>query len=840
MVSGTDLFLSLFNNLAIFIVLIAVYGTLINIYGISPTPMRQIVMGLCFGCFAIICMHAKIPVIEGVIVDQRNTFIALSGVFGGPLAGIISAFMAGTYRIHLGGAGVVGGVIGVFLAALAGGFVHALRDKIDTYLKAFYGALSVTIIILPGFLFFEDLQTGWTLLKAMALPYGSAVFIGIFFAGLLMARQENSYLAKAALIKSEASLRITQFIFEKASIGIYHIGPDAQIYNANQKAAQDLGYSVEELCAMSIFDIDPVLTEKEWHIIWTSKLKSGWNKFERVHRRKDGSEMPVEITTNLLQYEGKVFSVAFAQDITDRKQWENRLKYSESRYQDLFDKAPVGYVVTDISENEPYIKDANEAFLKLLGYARNDVVDAPVSRFYTEASKQKLKKRDYQRALNGGALRDERDLLTRDGRIVNTILHVHPQLDADDNVIGMRVMYLDITDRKTAEEEAKRLALALMQAQKMETIGTLAGGIAHDFNNILGAIIGFAQLAQRNSKKNPKIQKYVEQVLVACGRAKELIQQILAFSRQSNMEKQPVDIGVVIKETLKLVRASIPTSIDIQQNIRTNIGTVEANQTQIHQVVLNLCTNAAHAMAKNGGSLVVELLPTTINQRDCSHFSDIEPGQYIKLTIKDTGTGMDTKTLSRIFEPYFTTKGVGEGTGMGLALVLGIVKDHGGDITVHSKPGVGTTFHVLLPAIESISKESLTTLDRLPAGSGCVLFVDDEIPLVDIGKEMLEILGYTVETRTSPNDALKAFQANPDKYDLVITDMSMPKMSGDRLAEAIKQIRPGTPVIICTGFSRMISQVKAKKMGVASVLMKPLTLEDLAMTVNDVLGTANK
>jgi CheY-like chemotaxis protein/anti-sigma regulatory factor (Ser/Thr protein kinase) len=266
---------------------------------------------------------------------------------------------------------------------------------------------------------------------------------------------------------------------------------------------------------------------------------------------------------------------------------------------------------------------------------------------------------------------------------------------------------------------------------------------------------------------------------------------------------------------------------------------VEANQTQIHQVVLNLCTNAAHAM-RTGGKLSIELTPVKISESDRSSFSNLKAGTYLRLTVADTGHGMDPGILSRIFEPYFTTKEVGDGTGMGLAIVHGIVKDHGGDIRVYSEPGLGTTFHIYFPVIEKESKSNTSSHYDLPRGAETILLVDDEKALADIGRQLLELLGYTVETRTSPDDALEAFRAQPGRYDLLITDMTMPGMSGNRLVAEIRKTRPGIPVIICTGFSRIISPETAHEEGINAILMKPLAINDLASAVRKVLDGADK
>ncbi len=383
--------------------------------------------------------------------------------------------------------------------------------------------------------------------------------------------------------------------------------------------------------------------------------------------------------------------------------------------------------------------------------------------------------------------------------------------------------------------ETKRLQDQLLQAQKMEAIGTLAGGIAHDFNNILGAILGYAELAQTNSRDNPKVQRYIDQLCIASQRAKDLVQQILAFSRQSKSEKTPVDIGIVVKEALKLLRASIPTTIEIRQDVKLNLGTVEANQTQIHQIIMNLCTNAFHAMEKEGGQLDVDLIPVKISIGDSSIYRDLKPGQYLKLTITDTGHGMSADVISHIFEPYFTKRNAGEGTGMGLATVHGIVKNHRGAITVYSEPDTGTSFNVLLPLIKSCAEKKTEILDILPTGTEQILFVDDEKFLVDIGKELLEDLGYKVEAMNSSIDALDVFRSQPYKYDMVITDLTMPKMTGEKLAEKIKKIRPDIPIILCTGFSMRITHENIKEKGINSLLMKPLTIHELSNTIRGIL-----
>jgi len=383
--------------------------------------------------------------------------------------------------------------------------------------------------------------------------------------------------------------------------------------------------------------------------------------------------------------------------------------------------------------------------------------------------------------------------------------------------------------------QTKKLELQLVQAQKMEAIGTLAGGIAHDFNNILGAILGYTQLVQFHIPENSEAQDHIQQILKASHRAKGLVRQILAFSRQSKPEKIPVDISVIVKEVLKLLRASLPANIEINQNVKTALGTVMADQTQMHQVLINLCTNAFHAMENSGGSLEVTLAPVELSAGDAAAYQDLKLGRYLKLTVADSGCGMDASLLERIFDPYFTTKATGEGTGMGLATVHGIVEDHDGAIRVYSEPGSGTAFHVYLPCIDGEVDKKTQIPASLPTGSEQILFVDDEKLLVDIGKQMLKKLGYKVDGRTSPYEALEAFRANPDKFDMIVTDMTMPGMSGENFSKEILEIRSDTPIVICTGFSKVITAQKANEMGIKDFLMKPLTIQDLSRSVRNVL-----
>jgi len=382
----------------------------------------------------------------------------------------------------------------------------------------------------------------------------------------------------------------------------------------------------------------------------------------------------------------------------------------------------------------------------------------------------------------------------------------------------------------------KKLEAQFSQAQKMESIGTLAGGIAHDFNNILSAIMGYSELALGDAVKGTHIHKYLQQVMNASHRARDLVKQILAFSRPNVEENKPLKITPIVKEALKLLRASLPTTIEIRRDIETDLGTVLGDPSQIHQVLMNLCTNAGHAMRDKGGVLEVTLGNVELNSAFIASHPDADTGFYVKLTVRDTGHGMTPDVLERIFEPYFTTKEKGVGTGLGLSVVHGIVKNHGGIITAESESGKGTTFKVYLPFIrEQVKKPEVDIEAVLLTGHERILFVDDEQFLVDIGKRSLEHLGYQVVPRTSSIEALELFRNQPEKFDLVITDMTMPNMTGESLALELMKIRDDIPIILCTGYSERISEGRAKTLGIREFVMKPLVIRDLANIIRKVL-----
>ena len=420
----------------------------------------------------------------------------------------------------------------------------------------------------------------------------------------------------------------------------------------------------------------------------------------------------------------------------------------------------------------------------------------------------------------------------KDGELIFAEISTHPiTLNGEKFVLGIA---RDISERKRDEKERKRLEAQLQQSQKMEAIGALAGGIAHDFNNILGAVMGYAELALHEVDKSSGPYQYLTEVMHAGLRAKDLVKQILTFSHQTEQKQTPVLVRLIAKEVVKLMRASLPATIQIRHNIQSD-ALVMGDPTQIHQVIMNLCTNAGYAMQAQGGQLEVSLLEIKLDPASIADYPNLKPGPCLKLTVSDTGPGIPTHELDRIFEPFFTTKEKGEGTGMGLAVVHGIVTGHGGDVFVSSEPGQGAAFTVFLPAVERRIESTRRPETPIPTGTERILFIDDEETLANAGKHMLISLGYAVDIRTRSEEALELFNSQPDRFDLVITDMTMPILTGDQLARAMMQIRSDIPIILCTGFSTRINEEKSLAMGIRAFITKPMLKRQIGETIRKVL-----
>jgi len=521
--------------------------------------------------------------------------------------------------------------------------------------------------------------------------------------------------------------------------------------------------------------------------------------------------------------------------MTHRKQAEKDLRENEEKYKQLVNHAPAGIYEIDFATGK--LVSVNDVMCEYTGYTKNELLNMSALDFLTEESQIQLLDR-MDKLFKGEKLTGsvEYKARTKEGLEYWILINARYFYDKDGKVKRATVVAHDITELKQAEQEKERLEEQLQQAQKMEAIGTLAGGIAHDFNNILSIIIGYTELVLMNGNVDEEVRQNLKEVFNASKHARDMVKQILAFSRQNKNERKPIQVAHIVKEAIKLLRASLPATISIQEHIEKNTGIIEADPTQIQQVMMNLCTNASHAINEKDGVLKVSLSNIELDQIASANIPDLKPGSYLKLSVSDTGHGIHPNAHKKIFNPYFTTKEKEEGTGLGLAVVQGIIKSHGGAITVESEVGKGATFHVYLPTIQREVTMDEVESTALPMGQERILLVDDEQPLVEIGKQMLQRLGYTVAARTSSIEALELFKTHPDRFDLVITDIVMPNMTGEKLAEKLMGIRADIPIILCTGYSEKFTRRQASDMGIQSFLMKPLVMQDLASTVRQALS----
>jgi len=512
-------------------------------------------------------------------------------------------------------------------------------------------------------------------------------------------------------------------------------------------------------------------------------------------------------------------------DVSGRHQAQTQLQ----RLATVVEQAAETIVITDAEDVIEYV---NPTFIAKMGYLPDEVVGQTPKMFrsgrHNDAFYQSLNN-DLNRGRVWHGTLVER---CKDGTTVELETTISPVK----NDLGTTTHYVAIGRDVTHES---LLESQLRQAQKMEALGTLAGGIAHDFNNILSAVIGYTELAMQDSDEDTHAHANMVEVFKAAKRAADLVAQILTFSRRTEQERKPLLLAPIMKEALKLLRGTLPSTIDIQQTIAADCPPVLADATQMHQIIMNLCTNAYHAMREHGGILDARLEKIEFHEEKEAGQLILPPGQYARMSICDTGHGMTPDVRDRIFEPYFTTKRGRDGTGLGLATVHGIVKLHDGAVTVYSEPGEGTTFNVFLPICtpELEEHEGGAPAPPLPRGNGeLILVVDDEEAIVQMVEIALRHLGYDIEAFGSSVKALEAFESNPDRYDCVVTDQTMPTLTGAELARRLLQRRPELPIVLCSGFSEAINDEKARELGIREYIMKPMTTRVLADAVHRVLN----
>ncbi|MDK9706185.1 MAG: PAS domain S-box protein [Desulforhopalus sp.] len=642
--------------------------------------------------------------------------------------------------------------------------------------------------------------------------------------------------AEQAVIQSN---KLLQTIINTAPMRIFYKDRELRYIGCNDAFARDAGVrSPEDLVGKD----DYQLAWKEQAELYRADdlhvLESGMPKlfYDEPQTTPEGKQIWLRTSkVPLLGDANEIIGVlGMYEDISDWKKAEIDNSRLLLRQRAILDNLPM---MAWLKDTESRLEMINEPYALTCGHTIDECIGKTDLDLFPEEMAKGFMADDLEVCRSGRKKQTEEKIFSPEG-IKWHLTYKTPIYDEHGLVIGTTGIAQDITERKQAEAEREKLQAQLQQAQKMEAIGTLAGGIAHDFNNILGAILGYAEMAQEDSPAGSILRNDIDQIVTASHRAKELVKQILAFSRQAQIERIPLQPALIIKETLKMLRSSLPSTVTIQQDIDQEAGPLLADPTQIHQVMLNLCTNAFHAMEEGGGILSISLKNRELTREDLASEPHVHPGRFVQLSIGDTGPGIAPEIMEKIFDPYFTTKEVGKGTGMGLAIIHGITKSYKGFVSCHSTLGEGTIFHVFLPVVAdpALLESESASLDLTQLGNERILFVDDDEILAEMGKGMLERLGYRVTVRRNSLEALNTFHNQPDQFDLVITDQTMPGMTGSDLARRMLQIRPGMPIILCTGYSTLLSEDKVKSLGIKGFAMKPLARKDIAMLIREVLA----
>lgn len=689
---------------------------------------------------------------------------------------------------------------------------------------------------------------------ALLIFVGVSCLIGgaiiVYFSYLYLRWLEKRLIEKHNSMSIELSKvsQHTELILNSVSEGIFGIDRKGRHTFVNPAAAKMLGHNREDLIGKYSHSLwhhtkhDGTDFQEEECPIYTT-LKNGESHYveDDVFWRKDGTSFSVDYSSTPITAHGIIFgAVVSFRDISETKKITEELHRSEEVSKTITDAALNAIIMM---ESDGGITFWNPAAERIFGYMKEEALGKDLhfllapNGFRDDFRKGLEELKQSSRGFAAGKVMELRGVKKGGETFPLEISLSSFETNGSWNAVGI---IRDISERKIAEKERENLQAQIRRIQKMEAIGTLAGGIAHDFNNILGAILGFTDLALLEVPKEGELRENLEQVRKASQRAKDLVSHILTFSRQAETKRRPLNVIPIVKEAIKMLRSTLPSTIEIKQNITADSFKIMADPVQIHQILMSLCTNAADAMPHKTGTLGILMSKTEISIHEAAVYSNISPGEYFKLAVSDTGCGMEKTVIERIFEPFFTSKEKGVGTGMGLSVLHGIVESYNGCIIVDSEPGKGSTFTVLIPLIaeETAGEESgERAAIPLPKGEGTVLLVDDDTALVAMGRRMLEYLGYEVVSFANSIEALEAFQAQPDKFDLVVTDQTMPNITGVDLAKKIMGIRENMPIIICTGFSEIATKDKAKAMGIRGYLMKPLSISELAVSCQDALSS---
>jgi PAS domain S-box-containing protein len=831
------LIIELIYNLAI-LVTVSIVSGFVDARWDHGRTVGKILQGITFGCIAILAMLNPYVLSAGIIFDGRSIVLSLCALFFGPIGGAIAGGMALVTRLAIGGGGWLMGASVIVSSTVIGLIFHSLkrRHRFPVSVKNLYlFGMAVHIVML---VLMTSLPKNFVWVTFQTIAVSVIVFYPaatVLIGKILIDQEARAHLFNE-LRESEEKFRT---LVQYSNDPICAFNPDVTFRFANEAFAKTFGLAPADLIGKQLPLLASEEESKDQVELIRRVLNTGVNAEAIIPIRTIGGEVRHYLSNidAMKDEKGRVLWIScFAKDITERRQAEEELKESEVRYRNLLEVAPVGIAV----HSEGRIVFTNPAGKKILGAdAVEQLIGKPIAEIIHPDRLEHSGERIRRMMAGEQGLYPVEDVYVRlDGRPIDVEVVASPLTFNGKQAV--QVVVTDITERKHAEAALREMQERLKQSEKMESIGQLAGGIAHDFNNVLSGIIGFTDMSLRFAERESKLEGNLLKVLKAADRAKRLVQQILTFSRQSTPPSDVTVLEPIITEALELLRASIPSSVLIETQLHHDTKPVLADPTSLHEVMINLATNAVHAM-DGKGTLSVRLYGVTLGHAEYGRTGEILPGDYTVIEVADTGRGMDAATIARAFDPFYTTKGVGEGTGMGLSVVLGIVQSHHGHIQLESVAGSGTTVKIFLP-ITGEHPAGTTAGDSLDQirGSERIVFVDDEPMLVEMHVDWLTAVGYSVNGFSDSREALEFIRAHPAEFDLLITDQTMPNITGIELAKESRKIRHDLPVILCTGFSREANPELTAANGISRLLMKPYGNKELTKSIRSVLDLNEK